>query len=231
LCALGVRAAAEQTQLAAVRRDAAAVEAARLHARRLLEEARAAASWAGAVTPEAAAWLAVAGAEYGRVEGRPGPERWQAVAAAWDGLERPYLAACGRWRQAEALVAAGRAAEAALPARDAHRVAAGLGARPLQREVERLAQRARLDLVGLPPEAGRPSPVNGLGLTDREGQVLRLLGRGCTNREIAAALTISVKTASVHVSHILHKLGVAHRLEAAALAQRLTAPDEAALMT
>jgi DNA-binding NarL/FixJ family response regulator len=49
-----------------------------------------------------------------------------------------------------------------------------------------------------------------------------LLGRGYTNRQIAAELTISVKTASVHVSHILRKLGMSRRLEAANIAHRLT---------
>jgi hypothetical protein len=50
-------------------------------------------------------------------------------------------------------------------------------------------------------------------------------GRGYTNREIAAALVISVKTASVHVSHILSKLGAPNRLEAAAIAHRLIPPE------
>ena len=51
-----------------------------------------------------------------------------------------------------------------------------------------------------------------------------LLARGRTNREIAAALVISTKTASVHVSHILRKLNVPHRHDAAAIAHRLTPP-------
>lgn len=51
--------------------------------------------------------------------------------------------------------------------------------------------------------------------------VLALLARGYTNREIAATLVISVKTASVHVSHILRKLGAPNRLDAAAIAHRL----------
>jgi DNA-binding CsgD family transcriptional regulator/tetratricopeptide (TPR) repeat protein len=225
LHALGTRAAAEQAQQTAIRRDPAAAEAARQRARRLLEEAHQAATDTVPLTPDAAAWLVVAEAECRRAEGHPAPELWQATAAAWDLLERPYLGACGRWRQAEALVAAGRPAEAARPAREAFRVASQLGARALQRELELLAQRARLDLVGLPsgdgPD-GRPPAAHGLGLTAREAEVLQLLGRGYTNREIATALTISVKTASVHVTHILHKLGVTRRLDAAALAQRLT---------
>jgi len=72
----------------------------------------------------------------------------------------------------------------------------------------------------------RTSTPNRLGLTAREDEVLQLLGRGYTNRQIAAELTISVKTASVHVSHILRKLGMSRRLEAAAIAHRLTTPTD-----
>ena len=61
-----------------------------------------------------------------------------------------------------------------------------------------------------------------LGLTPREAEVLTLLAQGYTNREIAATLVISVRTAGVHVSHILRKLGAPNRLEAAAIAHRLS---------
>jgi DNA-binding NarL/FixJ family response regulator len=60
-----------------------------------------------------------------------------------------------------------------------------------------------------------------LGLTPREAEVLSLVAVGRTNREIATALYVSEKTASVHVSNILRKLGVTTRVEAAAVAQRL----------
>jgi DNA-binding CsgD family transcriptional regulator len=63
--------------------------------------------------------------------------------------------------------------------------------------------------------------VLGPGLTPRETEVLRLLAEGRSNREIADALFISAKTASVHVSNILGKLNVSTRGEAAALAHRL----------
>ena len=59
---------------------------------------------------------------------------------------------------------------------------------------------------------------SGLGLTDREFEVLRLVAAGRSNRDIAAELFISAKTASVHVSNILAKLGAANRGEAAAIA-------------
>jgi DNA-binding CsgD family transcriptional regulator len=60
-----------------------------------------------------------------------------------------------------------------------------------------------------------------LGLTRREAEVLSLVARGYTNREIADTLVISVKTASVHVSHILRKLDAPTRVEAAAIAHRI----------
>jgi non-specific serine/threonine protein kinase len=52
-------------------------------------------------------------------------------------------------------------------------------------------------------------------LTQRERQVLVLLARGYTNRRIAAALTISSRTADGHVAHILEKLGLVTRAQAA----------------
>jgi DNA-binding CsgD family transcriptional regulator len=188
-------------------------------------------SWRGnscAVTPNAAGWLALAEAEHERVRGVAPPESWSEAAAAWDQLERPPLAAYCRWREAEALVAPGASrTEAGAPLRAAHAVAARIGAKPLLREVELLAQRARLDLA--PPEAADSNVEQGLeqtlGLTPREAEVLSLVARGYTNREIAAGLVISVKTASVHVSHILRKLDAPNRLEAATIAHRLTPPD------
>jgi DNA-binding CsgD family transcriptional regulator len=60
-----------------------------------------------------------------------------------------------------------------------------------------------------------------MGLTAREMEVLRLVAAGRSNREIADELFISIKTASVHVSNILGKLGVSGRGEAAAAAHQL----------
>jgi DNA-binding NarL/FixJ family response regulator len=55
-------------------------------------------------------------------------------------------------------------------------------------------------------------------LTEREREVLALIARGYTNKQIAETLYISEKTARNHVSHILEKLGLARRSEAAAYA-------------
>jgi DNA-binding NarL/FixJ family response regulator len=52
----------------------------------------------------------------------------------------------------------------------------------------------------------------------------QLVARGPTNREIAVTPVISVKAASVHVSHILRKVDAPDRLEAAAVAHRVTPP-------
>jgi DNA-binding NarL/FixJ family response regulator len=177
--------------------------------------------------PSAGGWLALAEAEYVRARGESRPEAWANAATIWEQLERAPLAAYCRWRQADALVAAGASrVEASVPLRQAHAVAARIGAKPLRRELELLAERARLDLAS--PQADPVGEEQGLkaifGLTPREAEVLSLVARGYTDREIAAALVISVKTASVHVSHILRKLGAPNRLEAAAIAHNLAPP-------
>jgi DNA-binding NarL/FixJ family response regulator len=227
LCAQGLRAQAELAALARARRDGDAVGDRLGRARKLLATARHAAAEAAAVTPNAAGWLALAEAEHQRARGVARPELWADAAAEWERLERPPLAAYSRWRQAEALVAAGAGrAQASQPLRQAHAVAARIGAKPLAEQLELLAQRARLELAS--PDAGPPDRKQALeellDLTRREAEVLTLLARGYTNREIAAALVISVRTAGVHVSHILRKLGAPNRLEAAAIAHRLSPP-------
>jgi len=62
-------------------------------------------------------------------------------------------------------------------------------------------------------------------LTPRENEVLQLLARGRTNREIASTLVIAEVTAKVHVRHILKKLGVRSRTEAAILTTALAHAD------
>jgi DNA-binding CsgD family transcriptional regulator/tetratricopeptide (TPR) repeat protein len=226
-CAKGLRAQAELAALARARRDADAVGTWLARAGELIAVARRAAAEAAAVTPNAAGWLALAEAEHQRARGAARPQRWSDAADAWERLERPPLAAYCHWRQAEALVAAGASrAEASQPLRQAHAVAARIGATPLAEQLELLAQRARLELAS--PDAGPPDRTQGLeellDLTPREAEVLTLVARGYTNREIAATLVISVRTAGVHVSHILRKLGAPNRLEAAAIAHRLAPP-------
>jgi DNA-binding NarL/FixJ family response regulator len=86
-----------------------------------------------------------------------------------------------------------------------------------------LARRGRLSLETETSTKiiSEPSPLARLGLTVREQEVLALLATGRTNRQIAETLFISPKTATLHVSNILSKLGVTNRVEAATIAHRL----------
>ncbi len=167
------------------------------------------------VGPEGRAWQLRLDAEQARLTGKPGVEAWQAVVDAFAGLGHVYEEARSRWRLAEALLGADDREAAGAELRAAHEVAVRLGAAPLRSGVEALARRGRLEPVL--PGAGRavdPAAV----FTPREAEVLALLAQGRTNRQIGAALFISEKTASVHVSNILTKLDAGSRTEAVAIA-------------
>jgi len=160
-----------------------------------------------------------------------GPGAWDQAAGAWAALEEPYPLGEVLLHAAEAALAGGDRDGAADRLRRAAPLAAGLGAGPLGEQVALLARRARIRLTGDDTMAGSGAganlgsgsgePAGELGLTERELEVLRLVAAGRSNREIAAELFISPKTASVHVSNILGKLGVASRGEAAARAHAL----------
>jgi DNA-binding NarL/FixJ family response regulator/tetratricopeptide (TPR) repeat protein len=172
--------------------------------------------------PEGRGWLARCEAEYARLTGTNSPEAWERVLAAF-GPGYAYETARTQWRLAEALVEAGRRDEAAAVWHAARATASRLRAAPLGAALDDLARRARLDpgngnRGGHDGGPGGPSPL--AALTDREREVLSLLTRGLSNREIGTELFITPKTASVHVSNILGKLGAASRTEAAAIAYR-----------
>ena len=157
--------------------------------------------------------------ELARLRGRGEADAWDATAAAWDRIGRPALAAYARFRAAEVILAQrGDRQSAAASLRSAHAAAVELGAAPLRAEIEKLGRHGRIEFdLGNVEEA----PKDPLGLTEREAEVIRLVAAGRSNQQIADALFITRKTASVHVSNILGKLGVANRVEAAAVAQRL----------
>ncbi len=164
--------------------------------------------------------------ELGRVGGRSDPAAWARTAIDWDDLGRPAPAAYARYRSAEAVLGVrGERSIATTALRDAFAVANRLGAVPLREVIERLARHARIDTVVAGPGASAgvatPAPNDPLGLTDREAEVIRLVAAGQSNQQIADTLFITRKTASVHVSNILGKLGVANRVEAAVVARRL----------
>ena len=94
-------------------------------------------------------------------------------------------------------------------------------------DLARAIRAARSGRATLSPEAtqalvnaAKQPPVPGQALTERERVVLALMVEGLNNTQIAARLVVSPSTIKTHVSHILSKLGVASRTEAAALALR-----------
>jgi DNA-binding CsgD family transcriptional regulator/tetratricopeptide (TPR) repeat protein len=205
-----------------------AVARARIHMQRL----RAAASEGG---PVERAWQAVGAAELARARGRSDPKLWTTAGREWEAMGRPYVRVYSLWRATEAYVEAGDRAAACSCAETAVEEARRLGAGWLESELVTLAQRARLELgedagsgsgsgSGSESGAGAGAGTNGaedpFGLTARERQVLALVAEGATNRQIGAALFMAEKTASVHVSRILSKLGVKSRTQAAAVAHR-----------
>jgi DNA-binding CsgD family transcriptional regulator/tetratricopeptide (TPR) repeat protein len=160
-------------------------------------------------TPESDAYGRQAEAEATRLT-VPDPGAWLGAVAAWERLGESYRAAYCRFRQAEAILAVrGSRDEAGELLRVARETADLLGAEALREDIESLSRRARLEVV----PAGETVP----GLTAREGEILALLSSGRTNRQIAGTLFISERTVGVHVSRILHKLGVPNRGAAAHL--------------
>jgi DNA-binding CsgD family transcriptional regulator len=223
---IGMRACADLAEHARARRDEPAAAAAGAAADGL-------ATWvdrvsgtlfadhrfAAAIPAERATWEA----ERTRLAGPSDPEAWRRAAQAWQELGCPHRAGYAWWRQAQAQLDAGQPAAEATEALRAAAAAAD-GHAPLLAQVRALAGRARIALHA--PAAASPEPAAAAkapvayGLTGRELAVLRLLAAGRTNAQIGAELYISPKTASVHVTSILRKLGVSGRVQAAALAER-----------
>jgi DNA-binding CsgD family transcriptional regulator len=174
----------------------------------------------GRLSPALALLQAVAKAHLSRIPGPADQGLWARVAQ--DELADPYLVANARYQEGAALLASrGSRHRAATALRAADTTARDLQADPLRAEIEALARAARIDLAPA-VVTPRPSPdPTGVGLTPREREVLGLLGNGLSNAHIAKTLYISEKTASVHVSNILRKLGVTSRVQAAAAAAKL----------
>ncbi len=213
----GVRVEADEAQRARDRHDADAEEMALQRAAAMAERVQLAAADGG---PVVRAVSALADAELARAEDRDDPRLWEAAAAAWDGIGRPYRAVYSRWREAEARARSRDREGAARVAGAALEGARRLGSLWLVAELEGLGARARLHLDGAEPEAAGDEDGDPFGLTARERQVLALVASGATNREVGERLHMAEKTASVHVSRILAKLDVRSRTEAAAVAHR-----------
>ncbi|MBW0116336.1 helix-turn-helix transcriptional regulator, partial [Pseudonocardia abyssalis] len=186
------------------------------HARRLVahaeETARRGLPRGTEMGPEGRAWLLRAHAELTRLTA-PDPSAWDAVveAFAYEPAGLGYRGAYARLRRAEARLATGlAAADVADDLRHAHRTATALRAVPLLTAVDALAARA-----GVTPDGKTPAPDV---LTPRERSVLEQVAQGHTNRQVGAALFISEKTVSVHLSRVMAKLGAASRTEAVNIA-------------
>jgi DNA-binding CsgD family transcriptional regulator len=162
-------------------------------------------AWGDAIQAELAAQMA-------RFRGAESAAPFEAVLEAWESLGQPYDAALSRLRVAERLVVIGDRATAGKHLEEAHLTAIQLGAQPLLSQLDHLSHRAGIRLEGQPR---RRQNV----FTIREQEVLQHLAVGRTNAQIGADLFMSPKTVSVHVSHIMRKLGAANRTEAAAIAR------------
>jgi DNA-binding CsgD family transcriptional regulator/tetratricopeptide (TPR) repeat protein len=217
--AVGMRVEADWAQRGRDLRERGTVRDALARARIHLDRLAAAAEEGG---PVERAHLAEARAEMARARGRNAAREWSRAVEAWEAVHRPYPAAIARWRQAECHVLAGERSAAAEVAGRALETAEQLGSSWLAREVRGLGERGRLELGGAAPapQTSVSEPEDPFGLTPRERQVLALVAEGATNRQIGSALFMAEKTASVHVSRILAKLGVQGRTEAAAVAHR-----------
>ena len=219
LLAAGIRACADLAEQARARRDDYAL-------RDALAAAQDLGSWVeqmkgtpftdhpfvAAIPASRATW----DAERTRLGGASDPAAWRAAAKTWEDLGWPHRAAYTWWRHAQAQLDAGQPAAVAAAALRAAAVAAD-GHAPLLAQVRLLALRARIPLDASAATPGTSAPY---GLTGRELAVLRLLAAGRTNAQIGAELFISPRTAGVHVTNILRKLGVSGRVQAAALAER-----------
>ncbi|HTI22248.1 MAG TPA: AAA family ATPase [Kutzneria sp.] len=201
---------------ASARRDSSASEQVRAHTDRLLlAVSRLCAE------PEQAAHAAVCHALAADIR-CPDPSLWSFAVTTWESVGQPFPIAFARWRFAEALLSRSpRSAPSLL--RSSHEAATSLGALALQTAV---SHTARLHRVSLAPTPVFPPDTPALaGLTARELEVISHLRAGRSNGEIAAALVISVKTVSVHVTNILRKLNVTRRTQAAHALDLLRAND------
>jgi DNA-binding CsgD family transcriptional regulator len=197
------------------------------------------AAWLGG---DRAALRAIAAPVYQEAE-RLGAKAYQAELGYWltkagqrvrlDG-DHPYaIKAAGRWREAAAAwEAAGcpyEHAAALAESQDPEQLLTALamldelGATPLATKVRRRLRELGVTRIPRGPLDG--TRVNPAGLTARQVDVLRLLGKGYTNAQIASELVVSVRTVDSHVAAVLDKLGAASRREAAARAVELGVLD------
>ena len=220
LLAAGARASADLASLPSAARPGNIAAGWQPAAASLAGRVRAIMDEHGGGQPVVAAFGALAAAEDARRDGTDGRAMWRAVADAWQLLGQPYREAYARLREAGAAARAGRREQAVRALAACESLAGQLPSAPLLTLAGDLARRARL--TGQPRSpAGSTAARARFDLTDRESDVLALLVKGDSNRQIARSLFISDRTVAVHVSRILDKLGVRNRTEAATLGAHL----------
>jgi DNA-binding CsgD family transcriptional regulator/tetratricopeptide (TPR) repeat protein len=169
---------------------------------------------------------ALTAAQTARAEGSDDPAVWQQIASAYEAIGLRPRVAYALFRAGAAALGAGDRAAGAANLREAYELATTIGMKVLAGRIESIARASRIDLgvhdnsVAERDAAAAGRDADRWGLSPRELEVLVLVADGRTNGEIGARLFISTKTASVHVTHILDKLGVSSRTEAALLANQ-----------
>jgi len=238
LVALGLRACAELAEAARAHRSDEGLAAAIAQIEPLAEHLERLGP--RVTTASGRGWVASARGELARAQASDGAGHWREAVAEFDAVPDPLDGAYARFRAAEAaLQTEGVRADVAPLVHEAADVAEAAGARPLATAVATLAARGRIAPkavagaavapAAIPADAAATDPRSAamaLGLSTREVEVLELVAAGMSNGEIAERLFITRKTAAVHVTHILDKLGVANRVGAAMVAARVgLSPD------
>ena len=226
MCSVALRAHADQVT---TRADRVLSESAARETRHLLSIAQHAAERDSGALGHA--HLLLCEAEAARASLRQSADPWTTVVTTWQRLDCPYPTAYAQWRQAEELFGARARAQATRALASALQTAVRLRCAPLESSLRTLARHAGvspLELETTATETAAPAAVGPrtpdslpVPLTPRERDVLQILTEGFSNQQIARRLFISESTVSVHVSHVIAKLGVSNRLQAAAAATRL----------
>lgn len=182
------------------------------------------ADWDPTPSPHVEALSSWYAAEVARARQDPDVARhWQTTVDGAAASGAPWLQVYAGWRAAEAVLS-GLSGETTHRAggrrllRETYLLAEALQAEPIRRELEDLTRTARIARARPEPE---PELVSLPGLTAREREILEHVVRGLTYAEIAAALVISEKTVSSHISNLLRKTGTATRVELSRLATRV----------